>query len=403
MNLIRLSEDRTLHVASNEPHVEKFDVYDNIDNKIGNVDDLIADTDTMKVRFLIVNFREGLFARKKLIIPVRDVLIDTDAEKVICNRTEDQLREYPEWTGGALPELSKRFRATFLPGTGVDRDLADEPDLTPRENLATTAPTAETTERPTGRIGEALHKLGEKIEDKLGAHTNRGDETTTGPGGIHREPVIDREAVRERIENRDVLDREPLVDREAMRERIANRDVVGRDLGDETRMEVVEEELQIGMRDVPLGEAVITKTVTEEQVCQPVDLTQERVDIERHPVNRPTNVSPGQGDMEVRVPLKGQEVVKEKRAVVREEIVLHTHKESERCDVCDTVKKEHVDVQQGTRDAMKPVGKHDVGSGVMSPVEKTDRGGDKIDMGDSLTDDLGRPDHMYNQGDRPII
>lgn len=306
MALIRLSEDKTLHVAEDEPKLQHYGFYNDEGHKLGSIKDLIADTDTMKVRFLIVSWHEGVFDRKDLIIPLQDVTIDLDAKRVICsNCTTERLNAYPEYKGGMLPDLTKRFRATFLP---QDQAMAPKGEA---------APMAGTTQRATT---------------------------------------------------------------------------------DEPVMEVIEEELQVGKRDVPLGEAVIRKTVTEHEVCEPVELRQERVEIERHAVHRPSDVAPGTGDMEVHVPLMGQEIVKNKTAFVKEEITLHRIAETNRQEVCDTVRSEDVDTSNIERQQ-----KTDVGA---EPVVKTDLAGDKVDMGPNMgtNEDLGRPDHLYDEPrDRPVL
>jgi uncharacterized protein (TIGR02271 family) len=320
MSLIRLSEDRTLHVAEDEPQVQHFGFYNDKGDKLGSIKDLIADTETMKVRFLIVSWHEGILERKDLIIPVRDVMIDTAAKRVICGDcTPERLQGYPEYKGGILPDLTKRFTATFLP----HKEATGE------------------SETPTSRM--------ETMADQT---------------------IMDRDV--------------------GLRS--------GRDLGDEARMDVIEEELQVGKRDVPIGEAVIRKTVSEHEVCEPVELRQEHVEIERHAVNRPANVAPGTGEMEVHVPLMGQEVVKNKTAFVREEIILRKVADVDKQTVCDTVRSETVDTSDLDR-----MTKTDVGA---EPVSKTDLAGDKVDLQPDLgmNEALGRPDHLYDEPlDRPLL
>lgn len=322
MGLMRLSEDRTLHVAANEPQLQHYGFYSDRGDKLGSVKDLIADTDTMKVRFLIISWHEGILERKDLIIPVRDLMIDPDSQRVICPTcTQEQLHAYPEYKGGILPDLTKRFTATFLPhrredeAVGLERDTAATP----------------------------------RVDDQTAFDANAA-RTGERPGG------------------------------------------------DETVMEVVEEELHVGKRDIPIGEAVVRKTVSEHEVCEPVELRQERVEIERRTVNRPANMAPGSGEMEVHVPLMGQEVVTNKTAFVREEIVVHRIADTERQTVCDTVRSETVDTSD-----LGPRAKTDVGA---EPVSKTDIAGDKVDLRPDLglNEELGRPDHLYDEPrDRPIL
>jgi len=339
MSLKRLSEDRSLQVAPNEPQLQRFDFYNDRGDKIGKVQDLIADDSTMKVRFLIVSQHQGLLHSRQIIIPIKDVILDTDAERVICTDCrEETLNNYPTYEGGVLPDLAKRFAATFIPGTG--------------EGSRTTGTTARTTPETTMAdrdiVGDRDTLLGRKS-------TVNDQAPLTGTVGQTIAGMRDRET-------------------------------------DEARIDVIEEELQVGKRDVPIGEAIIRKTVTEEQICEPVELRQERVEIERHPVNRPSDVAPGQGPMEVRMGLMGQEVVSSKTAFVREEIIVHRVSDVERRDVCGEVRKEHVEMPS-------EIGKTNMMAG------GTDLAGDKVDMSPRTdSDELLRPDHMTEEPkDRPIF
>jgi hypothetical protein len=177
MTLIRMSEDRTLHVASGEPQVHHFGFYDDKGNKLGAIKDLIVDTEAMKVRFLIVSWHVGLLERRGLIIPIRDVMVDADAKRVICSDcTSERLNSYPEYKGGILPDLTKRFVATFLPGHGT---TAETPTIAGTEpGLATASETAPLSTQeairenvPTGETGGAC------VCEDLTVHQTMADQT----------------------------------------------------------------------------------------------------------------------------------------------------------------------------------------------------------------------------------
>ena len=94
----------------------------------------------------------------------------------------------------------------------------------------------------------------------------------------------------------------------------------------EARVPVMEERLQVDKRGVNLGEVEVRKEVTSEQVNVPVELTREEVHVERVDVNdRP--VATGEvGDAfkegTIRVPVRGEEAVVNKEAVVTGEVVI---------------------------------------------------------------------------------
>jgi uncharacterized protein (TIGR02271 family) len=126
--------------------------------------------------------------------------------------------------------------------------------------------------------------------------------------------------------------------------------------GEEVRMPVVEEELRVGKRQVERGGVRIHSRITERPVEENVNLRQERVSVERRPVDRPV----GSGDMDafqegtVEVTEMGEEAVVEKRARVAEEVVVRKDVEERQETVRDTVRRSDVEVEQtgGQRGAM---------------------------------------------------
>ena len=113
---------------------------------------------------------------------------------------------------------------------------------------------------------------------------------------------------------------------------------------------VAEERLTVGKRAVELGEVDIHTTVTEEEQTVPVTLRREElhiqeVDIEDRPLRADDDAfHPG----EIKVALRGQEAVVAKEAVVTGEVVIEKDAVSEERQVTDTVRKQHVDVEQAT-------------------------------------------------------
>lgn len=111
------------------------------------------------------------------------------------------------------------------------------------------------------------------------------------------------------------------------------------------RIRLMEEKLKIGKRDVQTGEVVAQKRPVTETVREDVTLRQEKVEIERHPVNR--EVRPGEtisqtGDT-IRVPIYGEELVTEKRPVIKEEIEIRKRPETVTEHVEETVRREELE------------------------------------------------------------
>jgi uncharacterized protein (TIGR02271 family) len=122
-----------------------------------------------------------------------------------------------------------------------------------------------------------------------------------------------------------------------------------------------EEELQIGKREVSRGEVRVTKHVTTEHVTQPVTRRREEVVVERRPVASGTRTPDPIGEDEVRIPLTEEEVVVEKRPVVKEELVIGKRTVEERDVVNAEVRREEFDVDENvnrTSDTTAPHGGH---------------------------------------------
>ncbi len=118
-------------------------------------------------------------------------------------------------------------------------------------------------------------------------------------------------------------------------------DEAGRD-----RLTRSEEELRIGKREVEAGEVRIGKHVETEHVAKDVPRERERVHVERRPVSGATASGASITDAEIRVPVHEEEVVVEKRPVVREEVVVSKERVSEPQHVEADLRKERVDIDQ---------------------------------------------------------
>jgi uncharacterized protein (TIGR02271 family) len=119
--------------------------------------------------------------------------------------------------------------------------------------------------------------------------------------------------------------------------------------GQEARMTVSREELVVGKRQVQAGEATLRKTVETEHVRESVPLMHEEVTIERHPISGTSGVNATIGqDQEIRVPLMAEEAIAEKRVVGEEEVVLRKHQVEENRTVEADLRRERVDVVDGT-------------------------------------------------------
>jgi uncharacterized protein (TIGR02271 family) len=148
-----------------------------------------------------------------------------------------------------------------------------------------------------------------------------------------------------------IMERAPAVDREtrtgagAARERgrAGAREV---ETGD-VKVPVVEEELQVGTRQVQRGGVRLYTRVTERPVEETVRLRDETVHVERHPVDRPATEADVAAATErtVEVTETDEEAVVRKQARVVEEVVVGKAQEERTETVRDTVRRTEVEVE----------------------------------------------------------
>jgi len=129
--------------------------------------------------------------------------------------------------------------------------------------------------------------------------------------------------------------------------RDAERDVAGRNQTGETAIPVVEEELVIGKREVDRGGVRIYSHVVEQPAEADVTLRDERINVERRPVNRPASAADfeaGNGSsFELRA--SGEEAVVGKNSRVVEEVLVGKQANQRTEAIHDTVRKTEVEVE----------------------------------------------------------
>jgi uncharacterized protein (TIGR02271 family) len=111
------------------------------------------------------------------------------------------------------------------------------------------------------------------------------------------------------------------------------------------RLTRTEEELRVGTRAVEAGEVVVGKHVETEHKQVPVNLKREEIVVERRPVNRDAGPSDIRED-QIRVPLMEEEAVIEKRAVVKEELVIGKRVVEDQKTVDADVRREEFDIDE---------------------------------------------------------
>jgi uncharacterized protein (TIGR02271 family) len=113
--------------------------------------------------------------------------------------------------------------------------------------------------------------------------------------------------------------------------------------GDEERVTLSEEQLAVGKRQHQ-GEVSVGKHVETEHVREEVPVTREEVTVERRPVSGDMSTKPRIGEDEVRIPVSEEELVVEKRAVPKEELVVKKHQVQDTETVEADLRRERADV-----------------------------------------------------------
>jgi uncharacterized protein (TIGR02271 family) len=111
---------------------------------------------------------------------------------------------------------------------------------------------------------------------------------------------------------------------------------------------VVEEELKVAKREVQTGGVRVNARTEQRPVEEQVDLREERVNVERRPVDRPAtaadfNQAFTEGTIEVTE--RAEEAVVQKEARVVEEVVVNKEATERAETVHDTVRRTEVDIQ----------------------------------------------------------
>ena len=127
---------------------------------------------------------------------------------------------------------------------------------------------------------------------------------------------------------------------------------------DEEAIPIVEERLRVGKREVNRGSVRVRSFIVEEPVREEVRLREERVDIERRPVNEPTRpLAAGEpGDLlqerTVELTETAEEAVVAKDAVVKEEVRVRKRADERVEQIDETVRHTEVEVE----DTRAPLG-----------------------------------------------
>jgi uncharacterized protein (TIGR02271 family) len=290
-----------------------YTVYDMHYEKIGKVDDLFIDEND---RPEYIGVKMGFLGTKSTLIPIEIVRINERRQLMEVSQPKEKVKDAPTFSDDKeiTPEFEREVRAFF----GV-----------------------ESAETIGGRGSYGAYDHGTADEDSSRYEPERN---LTGE---------ERRAEETRDEERPVGERPTPT---TSRERRETQDERGRGLGDEIRVQRSEEVLRAVTREREAGDMRVRKRVRTDRESFAVPKKREEVKVERVPVEESQGTSEANRetsgvrmeDDEIVVPIIEEEIVVEKRPVIKEEIRIRKSIVEEEEVVEEDVRKEEVDIDDQT-------------------------------------------------------
>jgi uncharacterized protein (TIGR02271 family) len=278
-----------------EYSLEGYQAYDVHYEKIGKVDDLLVDDDD---RPKYVGVKTGLLGTRTTLIPIELVRVNDKRKLIEIEAGNNTVKEGP--TFGDDREITSEFEQRAL---SYYRAEIQQVSSTKREADVTHYPDASGGERVDLRPGERLTETREhSSEDSLRAPRSGTDRESGAEYGSE----------------------------------------------DELRVQRAEEELRADTRKREAGGVRVRKQVRTDRARVVVPKKRQEVRVERVPIEEGVPPEPETGDEEIRIPVIEEEIVIEKRPVVKEEIRLRKEVVEDEEVVEEDVRKEEVDIDDQT-------------------------------------------------------
>jgi len=269
-------------IADGEPDIRGWDVKDANGQRIGEVDELIFDVQSRKVRYMVVDLDNNDLDLddRDVLVPIGLAQLKDDGDDVILNNiTADQLRALPEYD--------------------------DDNEITPEHES--------TIRRVFGGVGGAALTGAAATGTALSSDTD----TTRDTDFYNHEHFNDNNLYHNRKQA----------------------------ASNEESIPVIRENLNVGKEEVERGGIRLRSRIVETPVEERVNLREENVNVERTPVDRPaTEADLREQDVEMRERAEVPVVNKETRVV--EEISLNKEVTERDETIRDTVRDTEVDIDK---------------------------------------------------------
>jgi uncharacterized protein (TIGR02271 family) len=281
-------EERDNRSAGIEDLYSEYTVYDRHYEKIGKVDDLFVDENDQPE---YIGVKMGFFGTKSTLIPIELVRVNDKRRLIEVAADKDVVKEGPVFD--------------------------DDRDITPEfERQVLSYYRVETLQASTDRGAYGAYysdATGDERVDLRPGERSGGEHPGVRTGDVDHEHVQSPEDE------------------------------------DELRVQRTEEELRAGTREREAGAVKVRKRVRTDRERLAMPKKREEVHIDKIPVEGQESTEAEIGDDEVRIPVVEEEIVVEKRPVVREEIRLRKEVVEEEEVVEEDVRKEEVDVEDQTK------------------------------------------------------
>lgn len=312
-------ENREDRFAAIEDEYAGYIVYDMHYEKIGNVDDLFVDENDQPE---YMGVKTGLLGLKSTLIPWEMVRVNAKRRLIEVSESKDRIKDAPTFSDDEeiTPELEQQVYSHF----GLQRGPAGRSAYRAyyRDNDYPSLPN--TTGGTNGGVDEeqpSEEPYGERRQD-----TAAGD---VDPGESREPPTFSEPSERVRSETRDAR----------------GSGITGED---EMRVQRSEEELQAGTRERKAGNVNVRKRVKTERERLNVPKRREEVHVERVSMESRKASETQIRDDEIRVPVVEEEIVVQKRPVIKEELRIRKDVVEDEEIVEEDVRKEEVDIDDQT-------------------------------------------------------
>jgi uncharacterized protein (TIGR02271 family) len=228
-----------------------YDAYDSQGEKVGEVKDLVADTDTNIANYALIGggWLAGIFQQREIIAPLRKMDIDDEEGAVHLDLPKERLQDFPSYDSLDEPGLQQKV-ATFWGEGRYRRPLEGEQ----RWGRPTTIPVVE----EQARVEKEVEKTGEVA--------------------VTKEEEVERRPITEEVRGEKVE-----VERHKVPEKpLSEYEKEGRQMqpGETVSIPVTEERIRVTKEPVVVEEIVLSKVPTSREVKTEAELHKERIEVD---------------------------------------------------------------------------------------------------------------------------